>query len=92
MPHRMSPENMLKSLAIQALGKWTGPTYLMTMQRLQATVRSAALATVIGATIQRMGQAQADAGLGSRRGDWPRRALPNPKSTAGLRERSDVLG
>ena len=56
MPHRMSPENMLKSLAVQSLGRWTGATYLMTMQQVQATVRSAPLASVIGATIQRLGQ------------------------------------
>lgn len=52
MPHRMSPENMLKSMAVQALGRWTGATYLPTMKRLEATARSASLACAIRAVIR----------------------------------------
>jgi hypothetical protein len=56
VPHSMPPEDMLKSLAVQALAKWTGPTYVRAMQRLQATATSPALTSVIRAVIQRMGQ------------------------------------
>jgi hypothetical protein len=53
VPHSMSPENMLKSLAVQGLGKWTGLTHLLEMQRLQATTTSPGLASVVRAVIQR---------------------------------------
>src|SRR5229473_3182447 len=36
LPHGMSPEEMLKSLAVQALGEWTGNHYLPTYRRLAA--------------------------------------------------------
>ncbi len=51
MPHNMSPENMLKSLAVQALGRWTGATYLPTMQHVQATAPPS-LACVVRGVIQ----------------------------------------
>jgi hypothetical protein len=54
MPHRMSPENMLKSLAVQALGRWTGATYLPTMRRLEATATPASFACVVRAVIQKV--------------------------------------
>jgi hypothetical protein len=53
MPHRMSPEDMLKSLAVQSLGRWTGVTFLPTMRRLQATSEPA-LSCVIRAVIQKV--------------------------------------
>lgn len=56
MPHRMSPENMLKSLAVQALTRWTGAHYLPTMRRIEATA-APALATVIRSVIQKLGAA-----------------------------------
>jgi hypothetical protein len=51
----MSPEDMLKSLAVQALAQWTGRAHLAEMQRLQATTTSPALAGIIRAVIQRLG-------------------------------------
>jgi hypothetical protein len=56
MPHRMSPENMLKSLAVQALARWTGAHYLPTLRRIEATAPPA-LSTVIRAVIQKVGAA-----------------------------------
>src|SRR5207253_2923533 len=53
MPHRMSPENMLKSLAVQAQGRWTGTSYLPTMRRLAATAPPA-LSCVIRGVIQKV--------------------------------------
>jgi hypothetical protein len=53
MPHSMTPEEMLKSLALQALGRWTGLTYLREMQRVQATAVSPALVSTARAVIQR---------------------------------------
>ena len=35
MPHSMPPEDMLKSLAIQALARWTGLVHLNEMRRVQ---------------------------------------------------------
>jgi hypothetical protein len=56
MPHSMSREDMLKSLAVQALARWSGPTYVLPMQRVLATTSSPALASVVRAVIQRLGQ------------------------------------
>lgn len=55
IPHSMSPEDMLKSLAVQALGKWTGQLYAPAMKRLQikAEANSPALASVIEAVLSR---------------------------------------
>src|SRR5206468_3341953 len=52
LPHSMSPEDMLKSLAIQALGKWTGLTHLKEMQRVEATTVSPVLRSIIRTTIR----------------------------------------
>ena len=54
-PHSMSPEDMLKSLAAQALGKWTGDTHLIELKRVEATARSPVLASIIRAVIRRLG-------------------------------------
>jgi hypothetical protein len=48
----MSPEEMLKSLAIQALGKWTGLAYLSEMRRVEATASSPVLAGIVRAVIR----------------------------------------
>jgi hypothetical protein len=58
LPHSMSPEEMLKSLAIQALGRWTGLTYLREMQRVQATAASPVLSGIARAMIERARQAK----------------------------------
>jgi hypothetical protein len=52
----MSPENMLKSLAVQALGRWTGADYLPTMRRIEATA-PVVLSSVIRAVIEKVGTA-----------------------------------
>src|SRR6266566_3566721 len=51
-PHSMSPEEMLKSVAIQALAKWTGLTHLLEMERIEATAASPVLAAIVRATIR----------------------------------------
>src|SRR5579864_3403576 len=53
MPHSMPPEEMLKSLAIQALGRWTGLAYLHEMKRVQMTTPSSSLASLVGDVIQK---------------------------------------
>ena len=53
MPHSMPPEDMLKSLAIQALARWTGLAHLREMQRVQLTTQSSALASLVGDVIQK---------------------------------------
>jgi hypothetical protein len=49
----MPPEDMLKSLAVQALGRWTGLSYLQEMERVQATTRSSSLASLVRDVIQK---------------------------------------
>ena len=51
-PHSMSPEEMLKSVAIQALARWTGLTHLLEMRRVEATAASPVLASIVRATIR----------------------------------------
>lgn len=53
MPHSMPPEDMLKSLAIQALAKWTGLAHLHEMQRVQLTTQSSSLASLVSDVIQK---------------------------------------
>jgi hypothetical protein len=53
-PHRLSPEDMVKSLAIQAFGKWGCTPYLAEIQRIESTARSPGLASVARATVQRL--------------------------------------
>jgi len=52
LPHSMSPENMLKSLAIQSLGKRTGLTHLKDLKRVEATTTSPVLRSIVRATIR----------------------------------------
>src|ERR1700730_9628008 len=54
LPHSMPPEDMLKSLAIQALARWTGLAHLHEMQRVQLTTRSSSLASLVGDVIQKV--------------------------------------
>jgi hypothetical protein len=53
MPHSMPPEDMLKSLAIQALARWTGLAHLREMQRVQLATQSSSLASLVGDVIQK---------------------------------------
>jgi hypothetical protein len=55
-PHRLSPEDMVKSLAIQALGKWGIIAHLVEIERIESTTRSPGLASVARATAQRLRQ------------------------------------
>ncbi len=52
LPHSMTPEDMLKSFAIQWLARETGLTHLLEMQRVEATAASPALASIVRATIR----------------------------------------
>ena len=56
MPHSMPPEDMLKSLAIQALARWTGLAHLNEMQRVQFTTQSSSLASLVSDVIQKTHQ------------------------------------
>lgn len=62
VPHRMSAEDMLKSLAVQALAKWTGSTYVRAVRRLQASSTSPGLLSVIRAVLRQMNQPKKPAG------------------------------
>jgi hypothetical protein len=53
LPHSMPPEDMLKSLAAQALGRWTGPAYLQEMERVRATTQSSSLSSLVRDVIQK---------------------------------------
>jgi hypothetical protein len=53
LPHSMPPEDMLKSLAVQALGRWTGLAYLQEMERVQATTQSSSLSSLVRDVIQK---------------------------------------
>ncbi len=46
LPHSLSPEDMLKSLAIQALTRWTALTYLLEIRRTRAVATSPMLTAV----------------------------------------------
>jgi hypothetical protein len=53
-PHSMTPEEMLKSVAAQALGQWTGARYLMTLRRIEAASLSASLVSILQAVIEKV--------------------------------------
>jgi len=57
MPHSMPPEDMLKSLAIQALARWTGLAYLHEMRRVQLTTPSSSLASLVRDVIRQASEA-----------------------------------
>ena len=46
-PHAMPPHEMLKSLAIQFLGKWTGLAYVQEMERVGSTADSSILTSIV---------------------------------------------
>jgi tetratricopeptide (TPR) repeat protein len=56
-PHRLSPEDMVKSLAIQALGRWGAADHLAEIERIESTARSPGLASVARATAQQLRRA-----------------------------------
>jgi hypothetical protein len=58
IPHSMSAVEMLKSVAIQALARCAGPTYLAEMQRFEATAESPVLAGIARTLALRAAQAQ----------------------------------
>lgn len=58
MPHSMPPEDMLKSLAIQALARWTGLAFLHEMRRVQLTTPSSCLASLVRDVIQKTSEAR----------------------------------
>jgi hypothetical protein len=53
-PHGMPPEDMLKSLAVQALARWTGSAYLGEMRRVEATTSSSALRSIVQHVIRQI--------------------------------------
>lgn len=53
MPHSMSPIDMLKSLAVQAIAKWTGFDHLQDILKLQKTTQSSSLASLVNDVISR---------------------------------------
>lgn len=61
LPHSLSPEEMLKSLAVQALARWTRLTYLTELRRLEIIAQSSALKDVIRAVIQMAMAARSEA-------------------------------
>lgn len=58
LPHSMSPEDMLKSFAVQWLSKKTGLTHLPEMQRVEATAQSPVLASIVRSAIKKAPQIQ----------------------------------
>ena len=56
VPGIMSPENMLKSLAIQILSKWTGRKHLKAFEKLASTTESITLAEIAKIIIERLGR------------------------------------
>lgn len=79
MPHSMPPEDMLKSLAIQALARWTGLVHLHEMRRVQLTTQSSSLASLVGDVIEK---ARAAAPPGWRRGVTEEIAESSPQAAS----------
>jgi hypothetical protein len=76
LPHGLTPEEMIRSLAAQTLGAWTGCQYRPTLLRVAATVTSATLVSIIEAVI-----ANAAAGNG-RRWQAERVTRPHPQGSS----------
>lgn len=55
IPGLMSPEDMLKSIAIQSLTKWTGQKYLSTIKKIYKSTQSAALAEIARVSVEKVG-------------------------------------
>jgi len=58
MPHSMPPEDMLKSIAIQALARWTGLAYIHEMRRVHLTPPSPSFASLVRDVIQKASEAR----------------------------------
>lgn len=54
IPGAMEPENMLRSLSVQALSLWRGQTYLKVFRRLHAATPSPALAGIVKVYIDKL--------------------------------------
>jgi|SRR5579864_809956 len=95
LPHSMSPEEMLKSLATQALAKRTGLTHLLEMERVEATAASPTLASIVRATIRRTEPLRVPkSGIGvvaEMRSAPARRAVRWPFGQAVHRKRATIL-
>jgi hypothetical protein len=55
IPHAMSPKDMLKSLAIQSLSKWTGRKHIRAFERVYVTTKSPILAGTAKVHIEKLG-------------------------------------
>jgi hypothetical protein len=55
IPHAMSPRDMLKSLAIQSLSRWTGRKHIRAFERVYVTTKSPILAGTAKVHIERLG-------------------------------------
>jgi hypothetical protein len=55
IPGVMSPEDMLKSLAIRTLSEWTGRKHLKLFRRIHARTQSPVLAQIAKTHIERLG-------------------------------------
>lgn len=55
IPGAMSPEDMLKSLAIETLSEWTGRKHIKAFESVYATTKSPVLAGVAKVHIKRLG-------------------------------------
>ena len=53
LPHSMPPEDMLKSLAIQAIARWTGLSHLHEMLKMELTTSSSSLSSLVSDVIQK---------------------------------------
>jgi len=78
-PHRLSPEDMVKSLAIQALGRWGAAAQIPEIERIEFTARSPGLAAVARVTAQRLRRSL-------------ERSIPVEKACPGLIPLSSDLG
>lgn len=54
LPHSMSPKDMLKSLAVQALVKWTGLKHVAELRKLQSTTHSSSLRSLVRDVINKV--------------------------------------
>jgi hypothetical protein len=55
IPSVMSPEDMLKSLAIQFLSRWTGRKHLKALERVKEKTASPTLSRIAMAEIEKLG-------------------------------------
>lgn len=55
IPGLMSPKDMLKSIAIQTLTKWTGQKYQSIFKKIYKSTQSAALAEIARVSLEKVG-------------------------------------